>query len=159
MDAIVFRVNLTGLTSSDFDYIRAAALITFFVKCAAYTWTALIPVNKVCFLLFLSSNRLLYFQCLHIPHVRKSRFRNSSNVYLLNPGSWALESRIMGLGIQDHGPWNPESWALGSRIPLKIEIQNPSSTDKESGIQNVESRKGVVGRGGGMGISFSMQRK
>ena len=50
-------------------------------------------------------------------------------------------------GIQDHGPWNPESWTPGSRIPLKIETQNPSSTDKESGIhyqysgiQNVESR-------------------
>ena len=60
-----------------------------------------------------------------------------------------VESRIMGLGIQDHAPWNPESWALGSRIPLKIETQNPSSTDKESGIhyldsgiQNVESRNG-----------------
>ena len=48
-------------------------------------------------------------------------------------------------GIQDHGPWSPESWTPGSRIPLKIETQNPSSTDKESGIQNVESR----GWGGG----------
>ena len=49
-------------------------------------------------------------------------------------------------------PWSPESWTLGSRIPLKIETQNPSSTDKESGIhyqysgiQNVESRGGSWG--------------
>ena len=59
-------------------------------------------------------------------------------------------------GMQDHGPWSPESWTLGSRIPLKIETQNPSSTDKESGIhcqysgiQNVESRGGEWGGGGG----------
>ena len=41
--------------------------------------------------------------------------------------------------------WNPESWALDSSIQLKefllvIAIQNPSSTDKESGIQFLESR-------------------
>ena len=42
--------------------------------------------------------------------------------------------------------WNTESWALESgiqlkesRIPLTIRIQNPSSTDKESGIQYQES--------------------
>ena len=41
---------------------------------------------------------------------------------------------------------NPESWALESRIqlkesgiPLTIGIQNPSSTDKESEIQYLES--------------------
>jgi len=42
--------------------------------------------------------------------------------------------------------WNPESWALESgiqlkesRIPIKIEIQDLSSTEKESGIQYLES--------------------
>ena len=72
MDATAFRVNLAGLTSSDFDYIRAAALITVFVKRGAYTRAALIRVNTVrsnivhltvryVSLLFVSSNRLLYF--------------------------------------------------------------------------------------------------
>ena len=45
--------------------------------------------------------------------------------------------------------WNPESWALESRIQLHesgiiltigLQLRNPSSTDKESGIQGVESR-------------------
>ena len=42
--------------------------------------------------------------------------------------------------------WNPEYWALDSGIhfkesgiPLTIRIQNPSSTEKEFGIQHLES--------------------
>jgi len=50
--------------------------------------------------------------------------------------------------------WNPESWTLESGIqlkesgiPLTIEIRNPSSTDKESGIQYFESEiQGVESR-------------
>ena len=47
--------------------------------------------------------------------------------------------------------WNPESWALESRIllpesriPLAIEIWNLSSTEKESGIRNPESKTVLV---------------
>ena len=53
-------------------------------------------------------------------------------------------------GIRKHFClWNTESWALESRIQLKesevplmigILIQNPSSTDIESGIQYLQSR-------------------
>ena len=54
------------------------------------------------------------------PHVTESGFHNLANLCF----------------------WNPESWALvkESGIPLMIGIWNPSSTDKESGIQCLESR-------------------
>ena len=43
-----------------------------------------------------------------------------------------VESGILGFGIQNT--------AKESGIPLKIGIHDPRSTDKESGIQNLESR-------------------
>ena len=56
---------------------------------------------------------------------------------------------IFACGIQNPGffcLWNLESWALESiiqlqesGIPLRIGIQNPSSTGKELGIHRVES--------------------
>ena len=36
--------------------------------------------------------------------------------------------------------WNPEYWALEYGIQLMQGIRNPSSTDKNSGIQYLESR-------------------
>ena len=45
----------------------------------------------------------------------KIRFRNPEKFCLWNPESWALES---GIQLRESG------------IPLTIEIQNPSSTDK-----------------------------
>ena len=48
---------------------------------------------------------------------------------ILNPGLWNLE----------YSRTNAE-WNLESGIPLTIGIQNPSSSDKESGIQHLESR-------------------
>ena len=81
---------------------------------------------------------------LHLPDFRKINvdkltmenvcrgIRNPANFCLWNPGSWALES---GIQFKESG------------ILLTIGIQNPSSTDKdsriqylESGIQDVESR-------------------
>ena len=69
------------------------------------------------------------------PHGRESGFRNPRNFCLRN-----LEFASFFL-------WNPESWALESGIQLKecgilltIGIQDTSSTDKESEIQNLESR-------------------
>ena len=66
--------------------------------------------------------------------VRESRFRNPWNVCFWNP--------VLGNFIR----WNLESWVLESIIQLKesgvvltIGIWNPSSIDKESGIQNPES--------------------
>ena len=51
---------------------------------------------------------------------------------ILNPGKFCL--------------WNPEPWTLKSRkqvkesrIPVTIGIRDPSFTDKESGIQYLES--------------------
>ena len=61
------------------------------------------------------------------PQVRESGFWNPENSSLWNP-----ESMKFSL-------WNPKCWALesgiqlkGSGIRLTIEIQNPSSTDKEA---------------------------
>ena len=65
------------------------------------------------------------------PQVRESRFRNPQNVCF-----WNLE---FGNFIW----WNLESWILKSIIQLKVTgmaltigMRNPSSFDKESGIQN-----------------------
>ena len=58
------------------------------------------------------------------PHVRESGFCNSGNFCLWNLESWVLE---FGIHLKESG------------IPLTIGIQNPSSTDKESGIQYLES--------------------
>ena len=65
------------------------------------------------------------------PQVRESRFRNAQDVCFWN--------REFGNFIW----WNLESWILESIIQLKetgmaltIGIRNPSSFDKESGIQN-----------------------
>ena len=53
--------------------------------------------------------------------------------------SFARGIRNFGLWILEFNFWNPE---LGREIrnPAAIKIGNPSSTDKESGIQYVESR-------------------
>ena len=51
----------------------------------------------------------------HVQSVRESRFQNPGNLCLLDPESWTFESGIL---------------LKESRIPLMIEIQNPSSTDK-----------------------------
>ena len=59
------------------------------------------------------------------PLVRESGFWNLGNYFLL------VESGIVGLGI-----WNT---AQGIWIPLTIGIRNPSSTDTDSGIKNLES--------------------
>ena len=63
------------------------------------------------------------------PHGRESGFVNPRNFCLWNPESWALESRLQ---FKEFG------------IPLTIGIRNPSSTDKESGIQYLESEIHVV---------------
>ena len=59
------------------------------------------------------------------PHLRETGFWNPRNFCLWRPESWALEC----------GKQRKESG-----IPLTIGIQNPSSTDKESDIQDQESR-------------------
>lgn len=59
------------------------------------------------------------------PQVRLSGFWNLESFCFWNRKSWALET-----GIQHKE----------SGIPLTIGIGDPSSTDKESGIQNLESR-------------------
>ena len=53
--------------------------------------------------------------------------------------SFARGIRNFGLWILEFSFWNPE---LGPEIrnPAAIKIGNPSSTDKESGIQYLESR-------------------
>ena len=58
------------------------------------------------------------------PNVRQSGFRIRRNLCLWNLEPWALES-----GMQPKEPG----------IPLRIETWNPSSTDKGSGIQYLES--------------------
>ena len=50
-----------------------------------------------------------------------------------------MESGIHGFGIRNPRLCNAESTALESGIPLKTAIRNPSSTDKKSGIQHLES--------------------
>ena len=59
------------------------------------------------------------------PLVRESGFWNLGNYFLL------VESGILGLGI-----WNT---AQGIWISLTIGIRNPSSTDTDSRIKNLES--------------------
>ena len=72
------------------------------------------------------------------PNVRESGFPNPGNFCFWNPESGKillLESGILGFGI-----WKT---AQGSRNPLRIGIQNPSSTDKDwnpvPGLQNPRS--------------------
>ena len=60
----------------------------------------------------------------NIPHVMEYRLRNEGNICLCNLDSWALGSRIQ---LKESG------------IPLTIGIRNPSSSDKESEIQYLES--------------------
>ena len=74
---------------------------------------------------------------LHLPDFRKNNvdklimenvcrgIRNPANFCLWNQESWALE---FGIQFKESG------------ILLTIGIRNPSSTDKESGIQYLESR-------------------
>ena len=80
-------------------------------------------------------HRLVYISLAVLSSVLKIRPRlgnldsgirnpESMKFCLRNPKSWALES-----GIQ----------LKGSGIPLTIGIQNPSATDKEPGIQYLES--------------------
>ena len=57
----------------------------------------------------------------HVQSVRESRFQNPGNLCLLDPESWTLES---GIRLKE------------SRKPLMIEIQNPSSTDKNWNLAN-----------------------
>ena len=54
---------------------------------------------------------------------KESEFRNPRKFCLWNPKSWVLES---GIQLEE------------SRIPLTIGIHNPSSTDKDHGIRNLE---------------------
>ena len=81
--------------------------------------------------LFLSFPSLCFRFCLRrllrrlrSPHVIKG-FRNPGNLCLWNPESWALDS---GIQLKESG------------ILMTIGIQNPSSTDKQSGFQCLESR-------------------
>ena len=53
--------------------------------------------------------------------------------------SFARGFRNFGLWILEFNSWIPEL-SPGIRNPAAIGIHNPSSTDKESGIQYVESR-------------------
>ena len=76
---------------------------------------------------------------------REFGFRNTGSFCLWNLKSgeiWVVESWILGFGIQNtaHGIQNPtDDWNPESRI------QNPSSTDKKSGIQYMESGIQVLG--------------
>ena len=70
------------------------------------------------------------------PHLRETGFWNPRNFWLWKPESWALE---FGKQQKEYG------------IPLTIDFQNPSSTDKESDIQDQES-------GNNNFISFSKHR-
>ena len=95
-----------------------------------------------------------YHSNLVTAHVRESGFRNLGNFVLVESGILRFGIRSTAVGIRNPALWNPEyscrnpkSWALESGIqpkesgiPLTIEIQNPSSTDKNwnpvSGIRN-----------------------
>ena len=78
--------------------------------------------------------------------VRRKHFKNSLNI----KSPHVRESTKLFFGVGEGGGGRiPESWDLESKIPRKIEIQNPSSTDKdlessteylELGIHGVESR-------------------
>ena len=74
------------------------------------------------------------------PHLRNSGFRNPRKFCLWNPESRKLlfvELEILGFGKRNT--------AQGIRNPLMIAIGNPLPTDKESGIQYLES--GIQGVG------------
>ena len=63
-------------------------------------------------------------------------------IVLSDSGIW----RICACGIRNPGLWNPES--------LKIRIHNSSYTDKDSGIQYLESgihKRGILNRRSYMG--------
>ena len=72
---------------------------------------------------------------------------------LLNSNSPIIISRAPWQGIREiFACWTSECWALASGIqlkeswiPLTIEVQNPSSSEKESGIQFLKSnpRRGI----------------
>ena len=88
--------------------------------------------------------------CNTSPHIKKSGnfcFQNPESRKFLLVESWIQEifaSRILNPG--KFCLWNPEPWTLKcrkqlkeSRIPVTIGIRDPSFTDKESGIQYLES--------------------
>ena len=79
--------------------------------------------------------------------VRRKHFKTSLNI---KPPHVRESTKLFFWGGGRGGGGRiPESWDLESKIPRKIEIQNPSSTDKdlessteylELGIRGVESR-------------------
>ena len=107
---------------------------------------------------------VIYNQTLETPHrprhdashvIRPPIWRNPGNFYFQNPESrkfllvesWIQE--IFASRILNPGKFclcNPELWTLKSRqrlkdskVPVTIGIRDPSFTDKESGIQYLES--------------------
>ena len=96
----------------------------------------------LCLLLFSSFLYILYKRACSQASVYKLScliFSFNDSPQIRESGFWNPESMKFCL-------WNPKSWALesgiqlkGSGIPLTIGIQNPSATDKEPGIQYLES--------------------
>ena len=79
----------------------------------------------------------LWKQSLRAPRVRESGFGNLENFC-----PWNKESKKNrhAYGMGNPRLWNPENSSRNPGILLAIESGNPSSTDKESGVQCLESR-------------------